>query len=96
MKSLRCILGNHNLVERHRHHVKDVPWYKKRGGTVIEGSNYKKIHEIVICECSRENCSDQIAYRTVTITGNDKEGRVESKVSIPVDLAKEEMFADKL
>lgn len=96
MKPLRCILGSHTHVERHRHHEKTLDWYTKKAGVKIPNSDFQKVHEIVIYECSRENCSDQIAYRTVTIRNNGDDGKVESKIPVHVDLAKEEMFADKI
>lgn len=93
MRALRCILGNHKYVERHRVIVKETTWYKTdRYGTKITGSEYQRKHTIVIKECARDNCDHQIAYRCLV----DPDGTDNDIVSIHIEFAKEEMFVDKV
>jgi hypothetical protein len=71
-------------------------WYKSRNGVKIEGSDFFKETHIVIYECERDECSDQIAYRELSIVSGKDADTIENRERIHIDLAKEEMFVDKI
>ena len=99
MKSLRCIMGSHDHVERDRVTIDTEKWsnYKTDPATGVRtkvaGTDYEVYLQVVIKECSRDDCTDQIAYRCRRKAGTTEERGVEE---IHVDRAKELIFVDKV
>jgi hypothetical protein len=93
-----CKLGKHKHVERHRKELHRETWHKTntRTGEKVPNSEFLKITCIVIEECERDDCEDQIAFKEKLVRGNDEDGKIESRTPIHPDLAKEEMFVDKV
>jgi len=71
-------------------------WYRTRDGQRVENSKFHKSTNIIVYECERDGCSDQVAYREVKVVSGPRVGEVESRERIHPDLAKEEMFVDKI
>ena len=93
MKSLRCKCGSHDHVERHRVTIGKETWCMKNGKTLKQtpNSEYIRTKQVVILECSRDGCSDQVTYICYRDTNND-----EDKKNIHIDMAKELMFTEKI
>jgi len=96
MKSIRCRLGMHKHVERYRQRVSSSIWFTKKYGVKVPDSDFEKVNYVIILECERDECNDQIAYAETVVEGGPNYGEVEKKTRIHPELAKEELFTNKI
>jgi hypothetical protein len=99
LKSLRCMCGSHDHAERDRVTIDTEKWSNNSTDrntgvrTPIAGTEYEVYLQVVIKECSRDGCSDQVAYRCRRKSGTVEEDGIES---LHPDRARELIFVDKV
>lgn len=99
MKNICCCIGDHRHSERHRTEVKRSDGWgliDNRTGEKIIGSEFSKVHYVIIKECERNKCNDRIAYYIVVNEGGHDNGKITEKRRIHLDMANELTFAEKI
>lgn len=94
MKAIRCILGSHEMAERHRETIETSQWTHKCGD---ESNDYERRTQVVIKECAREGCTHQIAYRCTVNHGYTKVERGDEHIEpLHPERARELLFTEKI